>query len=105
MPGGPQKVTKVEGRPSAAKSKVRRGVGTPAKAKRLKKPSPDTGVKPHFSMSEAQAAGLTRLQWQDQANKLVAKIERGMIAKKAKPDTKKRELFLAEKARQAAFSG
>lgn len=62
------------------------------------------GFSGHMTWQEAHHAGLSRKQWQQQANKHVEKIEKEILLAKEHLDKLKKELKMAERARQAAFS-
>lgn len=62
------------------------------------------GFSGHMTLQEALHAGLSRKQWQQQANKHVEKIEKEILLAKENLDKLKKELKMAERARQAAFS-
>jgi hypothetical protein len=75
--------------------------GTKAKKPKVKKVCP--GFKGYMTLTEARHAGLTRKQWQKQANDHVVSIEKEMVAAKQALADLREELKLAERARQSAF--
>lgn len=75
--------------------------GAKAKKPKIKKVAP--GFNGHMTFAEARHAGLTRQQWQKQANDHVARVEQEMVATRQKLASLREELKLAERARQAAF--
>ena len=62
------------------------------------------GFKGHMTMADASRAGLSRQQWQKQANEYVSYIEKEIASTRQKMANLSAELKLAERARQAAFN-
>lgn len=82
-------------------SKNARARATTGKKPKIKRVVPSFSG--HMTLEEARHAGLSREQWQKQANSHVSRIERQIAETRKKLTALTNELKLAEQARQAAF--